>query len=192
VHATSSDWLAELVANALEANARAIAIEIVEHGPRLEVCVADDGRGMSAEQVRRALDPFVPGDRRKHPSRRVHLGLPLLVHTVRQAGGEFELSSEPGRGTSVWWVLDRSNPDAPPDGDWADAMAQAIAAAAHAGAVLRIRHERDGTAYEVDSLNLDMDPRTAGGLAQLREKLSILERQLSAPPAGSPWVGTPT
>ncbi|MDH7569655.1 MAG: ATP-binding protein, partial [Armatimonadota bacterium] len=71
-----SEHLLDLVYNSVEAGARRVEMEVVEdtRADRLTLRVADDGRGMTAEEQRRALDPFYT----TRATRRVGLGLPLL------------------------------------------------------------------------------------------------------------------
>ena len=76
----------------------------------------DDGKGMTAEELRGAVDPFVT-DGVKHPRRKVGLGLPFLIQAAEQAGGGWEISSEKGKGTAVEAWFDAGNVDAPPLGD---------------------------------------------------------------------------
>ncbi len=168
MHETVSDFLLELVQNAVEAGAPAVIVDVVERGREIEVCVADNGPGMDDEARRRALDPFVsePG---KHPGRRVGLGLPFLEQAVTQAGGTFDLASEPGAGTSVGFTLDAGHVDAPPAGDWAGAIVALLALAAGAGAVLRVHRVRGGRSYALasDELAASAGPLTESGALSL-------------------------
>ncbi len=63
--------------------------------------VADDGRGMTPEDVERVISPFV---RLSNPMVRQHdgtgLGLPLVKALVELHGGRFSLSSDIGKGTT--------------------------------------------------------------------------------------------
>jgi signal transduction histidine kinase len=65
------------------------------------LAVADDGQGMSQEDVDRVISPFV---RLSNPMIRQHdgtgLGLPLVKALVELHGGRFSLSSEIGKGTT--------------------------------------------------------------------------------------------
>jgi len=127
VHATLCEHLLDLVQNAVEAGATFVQIELVEGGDgEVDVTVSDNGRGMTPEEARRALDPFRSGGR-KHPARRVGLGLPFFRQMVEQVGGGFDLRSEPGVGTSVFAHYRADHPDTPPLGDWADFVVQAMA-----------------------------------------------------------------
>jgi signal transduction histidine kinase len=68
--------------------------------------VEDTGIGMSAEQIPLALAPFGQVDSglaRKYQG--VGLGLPLTKRLVELHGGRIEITSAPGRGTTVMFHL---------------------------------------------------------------------------------------
>ncbi|HBE88899.1 MAG TPA: hypothetical protein DDW67_07125 [Elusimicrobia bacterium] len=60
--------------------------------------VRDTGRGMTAEQARRAIEPFYTTKTR---GKGTGLGLSIVYGMIKQHGGEIEISSEPDKGTSV-------------------------------------------------------------------------------------------
>lgn len=82
---------------------------------RLELTVEDDGRGMTDEQARAALDPFYTS----RTTRKVGLGLPLLRLTAQLTGGDVAIESSPGKGTRVTAWFGLSHIDRPPLGDMA-------------------------------------------------------------------------
>ncbi len=182
MHTTLGDWLLEPVANAIEAGARAIQVEVARQGSIVAITVSDDGPGLDPTTMATLLDPLTGGDPRKHPSRRPHLGLPLLDQMVRQAGGHLTIDSAPGEGTVVRWTMDLAHPDTPPEGDWAAAATAAMVMAAGHGVALRWRRTSQGRSYEADNLGL----LGCGGavdasvIAQLRRDLDGLERRLAA------------
>jgi anti-sigma regulatory factor (Ser/Thr protein kinase) len=71
-----------------------------DHTVRVEV--TDNGKGMSAATQRRAFDLFFTT---KPRSMGTGLGLPLARKVAMRAGGDVEIRSEPGRGTTVALVL---------------------------------------------------------------------------------------
>jgi anti-sigma regulatory factor (Ser/Thr protein kinase) len=107
----------DIVENSVAAAADRIEILLVEdtRNDRLSLEIRDNGRGMDEETRNQALDPFYT----TRTTRRVGLGLPLLSQAAREAGGTFELESEPGRGTLVKAVFQLSHPDRKPLGDLA-------------------------------------------------------------------------
>jgi len=91
-----------LVVNGCEAVADAGRVAI-EAGRRdggdpgwCDIVVTDDGRGMDADTLRRAGDPFFSG---REAGRGIGLGLPKARRLIESNGGGLTLWSAPGRGT---------------------------------------------------------------------------------------------
>lgn len=90
--------LTTLIKNALDASDDEARVEVaVTTAPhQLTFAVRDKGRGMDEATLARAGEPFFTT---KPPGAGFGLGLFLARTFVEQWGGEFALSSEPGRGT---------------------------------------------------------------------------------------------
>jgi len=116
MHATLCDILADLVQNAVEAGASQVDVEVASLPGLVSVCVRDNGKGMDAETLRKAVSPFY-SEAGKHDHRKVGLGLPLLIQTAEAAGGKADITSEPGKGTEVRFTMDAGSWDIPPMGD---------------------------------------------------------------------------
>ncbi len=116
MHVTLSEFIVDCFQNSLEAGAGMVYLLLDETDEGFRVQIKDDGRGMSEEQIDRALDPFY-SDGTKHKKRRFGLGLPFLKQAVDQTGGAFYLSSEPGVGTTVDFRFPAKHVDSPPKGD---------------------------------------------------------------------------
>ena len=76
-----------------------LAVRVTRPGTRLgrlRVEIEDTGTGMTSEQTERAFDPFYTTKEKG-----TGLGLPICYGIVRGHGGDIDLDSEPGRGTTV-------------------------------------------------------------------------------------------
>jgi hypothetical protein len=115
----------DVVENSITAGAREVRILIDEDNAesQLSLEITDDGKGMDEEMRSKVLDPFFT----TRTTRRVGLGLPLLAQAARQSGGGLELSSAPGRGTTVRVVFQIGHPDLKPLGDVASTLGAILA-----------------------------------------------------------------
>jgi signal transduction histidine kinase len=82
----------------------ATACDGAEEG-RVRISVIDTGTGMPPEIIARAFDPFFTT---KPPGKGTGLGLSQVHGLVRQMGGEVDIKSEVGKGTSVHLLLRRA------------------------------------------------------------------------------------
>lgn len=121
MHASVSDMIADLTHNALEADATEVRLAIVTTPETIRVTISDNGKGMDAATLAKAMDPFY-SEQGKHAGRRVGLGLPLLTQTVEAVNGSVKVESEPHRGTRVAFSLDAQHLDTPPMGDLAGTL----------------------------------------------------------------------
>ena len=105
----------DVVENSLAAGATHITLEIDENlqEDRLTIAVTDNGHGMDAETVNRALDPFYTTRTTRH----VGLGLPLFKAAAERCNGRLVLESAPGDGTRVQVSFQRSHIDRAPLGN---------------------------------------------------------------------------
>ena len=76
-------------------------------GRYLRICVADDGKGMDAETLQRAAEPFFST---KGIGKGTGLGLSMVHGLAAQSGGALRIDSAPGRGTraEIWLPAARS------------------------------------------------------------------------------------
>ena len=97
--------LAELVSNAAESESSEIIEIRVQTDPlddRLLIVVKDKGRGMDAETLQHAFDPFFS---EQAAGRKTGLGLARARRLTELLGGTVTLASEPGEGTKATITL---------------------------------------------------------------------------------------
>lgn len=132
--------LLDVAENALAAGAERIEVRVAEEREKdlLRIESEDDGRGMDAEMVSRAMDPFYT----TKPGKRIGLGLPLLAQAAREAGGEMVVEAKPGKGTIVRATFRLSRPDLKPQGEMLQTMV--TLACAHPEVRFVFEHRQDG------------------------------------------------
>jgi PAS domain S-box-containing protein len=94
-----------------------IRVESDPSDPWITIRVADDGPGMTEEVARRCMEPYFSTKARGEST---GMGLALVHALVTGAGGQVEIQSAPGQGTTISLILPRALPreqtqDAPPD-----------------------------------------------------------------------------
>ncbi|SEW43242.1 ATP-binding response regulator [Chitinophaga arvensicola] len=81
-----------------------IDIDIRRNGDQLNVCITDQGNGISEEMKKRIFDPYVT-----HPAQATEstgLGLPIALHLTQSLGGQITVTDNPqGSGTTFRLTL---------------------------------------------------------------------------------------
>lgn len=77
-------------------------VGILQPGHYASICISDNGRGMSADELRQSCDPFFST---KPFSAGSGLGLSMVYGFVKQSAGEMIISSEHGRGTEIQLIV---------------------------------------------------------------------------------------
>lgn len=110
----------DVTENSIRANADFIQISILGDtaSDRLTITIADNGCGMTAEQIVKVEDPFFT----TRTTRSVGLGVPFFKYAAELTGGEFNIKSEPGNGTVVTSIFVLSSIDRMPLGDMVSTM----------------------------------------------------------------------
>ena len=80
-----------------------ITVSVEAEGDRVDVIIKDEGCGMTPEVLQNAMTPFYTT--RHGDNRAAGLGLPQAAEVARAHGGNVEISSTPGKGTTVTLTL---------------------------------------------------------------------------------------
>jgi two-component system, OmpR family, phosphate regulon sensor histidine kinase PhoR len=94
--------IANLVENAIRyaGDGAAFSMRFSREGDETVIAAADDGVGVSDEDLRRLFERFYRSDRAR-ASRGTGLGLAIVKHIVTSAGGRVEALSTPGQGLEI-------------------------------------------------------------------------------------------
>ncbi|MCH5203023.1 MAG: ATP-binding protein, partial [Oscillospiraceae bacterium] len=81
----------DIAQNSVKAEADLITITVKESDKEdfLHISIADNGRGMTEEQVKQVIDPFFT----TRTTRKVGLGVPLFKLAAEQTGGNLTINS---------------------------------------------------------------------------------------------------
>lgn len=83
-----------------------IVLSIITEGGRLGIKVSDTGIGIDKETINHIFEPFYRADESR--SQKIPgsgLGLSIVKLIAERMGGELKISSEPGKGTSLCFIL---------------------------------------------------------------------------------------
>ena len=105
----------DIVQNSVKAGATRIDILITEKPAEdyLAIEIIDNGCGMDAEFLARVTDPFTT----TRTTRKVGLGIPFFKMAAESTGGDFTITSQPGKGTRVKATFGYHHIDRMPMGD---------------------------------------------------------------------------
>jgi len=177
VHFAICDFLLDLVQNSVEAGATAISVSVTEEAGWIGAEVKDNGKGMDEAEMERALDPFYT-DGTKHKRRKVGLGIPFLVQSVEQAGGDYSLESKKGAGTGFTFRFPAGGIDTPPMGDLAGLFLSAMCFEGDYELIAIHRAPARGIDYETsrsEIIDAVGDLSSADALISVREYLASCE-----------------
>lgn len=116
----------DIIQNSLSAGATLIHLTVKEFEKKnlLEISIVDNGRGMSSDAVKSLENPFFTS----RTTRRVGMGIPLFKDSALQSGGDLEIESEVGVGTTIRAFFELNHIDRPPLGDIANSFMLMVSA----------------------------------------------------------------
>ena len=140
----------DIAQNSVSAGASLIEIEADLNNAlhELTLSVADNGCGMTAEQVAAVRDPFFT----TRTTRKVGMGVPLFKMAAEMTGGSLSIESEVGAGTTVRAFFRTDHVDFTPLGDMADTVVMLITMNLHIDFVYRVTV--DGETFTLDTREL--------------------------------------
>jgi two-component system NtrC family sensor kinase len=113
--------------DAMEDGGGALIIRSAHRDGAVRVTITDTGSGIAPQHLLRIFDPFFTT---KGAKKGTGLGLSVSYGIVREHGGEIEVRSEPGKGTTFELIFP------PPGSSWKPAAARAASIAAGAAGVI--------------------------------------------------------
>ncbi|MCD8224611.1 MAG: ATP-binding protein [Clostridiales bacterium] len=122
-----------------------IFVETDTAADRLTVTIADNGCGMTAEQIAQVTDPFFTS----RDTRKVGLGVPFFQYAAESTGGSFHIESEVNVGTTVTAVFVPSHIDCMPLGDINSTIHTLIVC--HPGTDFYYRYRYDDRTFMLDT-----------------------------------------
>ncbi len=145
--------LLDIAENSAAANATCVTVLVEEDtgDDRLRMVVEDNGKGMSEAQAKAALTPYFTS----RTTRKVGLGIPLLKEAAEACNGYLTLESQPGKGTRLEVVFQRSHIDRMPLGDLAGTFLTLLVGFPAVNWLLKYR--MDDRNFEVDALQIKQE-----------------------------------
>ena len=141
----------DIAKNSVKAKADLIEISLIEEGNKLTLTITDNGCGMKPEVVETVMNPFYT----TRTTRKVGMGIPLLMLAAEQTGGKVTISSRHeeehplDHGTEVKATFFTDHIDFTPIGDLVSTMETLIMGSPDIDFLFR--HERKGQGVELDT-----------------------------------------
>lgn len=142
-----ADHILDIAENSVRAEAHKVEVllSINTKTNLMKLSFVDDGIGMDEEMVKKIQDPFFS----TRETRRIGMGIPLLMQNSEMAGGQVVISSKPDEGTIVVATFEYDNFDCPPLGNIADAIY--FLSTSHLNVRFIFEYKYDKTSYVWDT-----------------------------------------
>lgn len=108
-----STYIFDLVQNAFAAKANRITIKIVKK-ERLKLIIKNNGKPMSKTEIKQVISPFYT----TRNTRKVGLGIPLMILLTQQTKGSFYIQSNRWFKTKFVFTFNHHHIDFPDEGDY--------------------------------------------------------------------------
>lgn len=141
----------DLSQNSVSAGASLVEITIHEDTAKdkLIIYIEDNGKGMDKDFLEKVKDPFVT----TRTSRKVGLGIPLMLAACKRCDGDLTIESEKNVGTKLTATFRHSHIDRAPMGDMAETMLSLILSGSDGSAAIDFvyRHIVDDRDFCLDT-----------------------------------------
>ena len=137
----------DVAENSVRAGASLVKIEVLADTARntLSITIADNGCGMSGEQLAKVSDPFFT----TRSTRKVGLGIPFFKQAAEGTGGSVSIRSKEGAGTVTEAVFVLDSIDRMPLGDMTATIHTLVTC--HEEMDFYYRYARDGREFTLDT-----------------------------------------
>lgn len=143
----------DLTENSIAAGARLVSIKLVAENGMLTLEIGDNGKGMSPEMLSRVEDPFTTS----RTERKVGMGIPFFKLACEQAGGDFKITSEPGKGTELRGRFVIDNIDRLPLGDIGETVGMLIYESPDLHYILTLKTSDDEFVFDTDEVREQLE-----------------------------------
>ncbi len=143
----------DLTENSIAAGARLVSIKLVAENGMLTLEIGDNGKGMSPEMLSRVEDPFTTS----RTERKVGMGIPFFKLACEQAGGDFKITSEPGKGTELRGRFVIDNIDRLPLGDIGETVGMLIYESPDLHYIVTLKTSDDEFVFDTDEVREQLE-----------------------------------
>lgn len=143
----------DLTENSIAAGARLVSIKLVAENGMLTLEIGDNGKGMSPEMLSRVEDPFTTS----RTERKVGMGIPFFKLACEQAGGDFKITSEPGKGTELKGRFVIDNIDRLPLGDIGETVGMLIYESPDLHYIVTFKTSDDEFVFDTDEVREQLE-----------------------------------
>jgi PAS domain S-box-containing protein len=105
--------LTNLISNAVKyaPGSTEIKVELRDETESIKVCVTDQGPGISQDKIPLLFDRYYQADNQQSQYSGLGLGLFICASIIRKHEGEIGVESQPGTGTTFWFILPKAIPE---------------------------------------------------------------------------------
>ena len=143
----------DLTENSIAAGARLVTIKLVAENGMLALEIGDNGKGMSPEMLSRVEDPFTTS----RTERKVGMGIPFFKLACEQTGGDFKITSEPGKGTELRGRFVIDNIDRLPLGDIGETVGMLIYESPDLHYIVTLKKSEDEFVFDTDEVREQLE-----------------------------------